>query len=215
MAFKITPVNDYDAAYPRRRPRIPTAPAAPRFSLWRWLVTLVMGLFISLYTAACGDGDTDTNSDGDVTEETDVIIDGDLDDDYNPYLGTSDTYDDDDGWDMTEGDYHPIDSDPEPEWDEPMGMDAPMEYEEEETGIDDIDTWDMTDGDYHPTDPDPEMGPEEETDLTDIDTWEQPDKPGPESEEPDSIEDEAEFEFEDELDGLTGLVDPNAVVKGR
>jgi len=202
MTFKITPVNDYDAAYPRRRPRIPTAPAAPRFSLWRWLVTLVMGMFLSLYTAACDDSsdddiqvDGDSSGDGDVSEyiEDDFWLDGvpdytdgDLDDDFDDsvldeYAGLAEV-----AWDYP-------DPDPEPE-------------PEEETAIDDIDTWDMTDGDYHPTDPDPEMGPEEESDITDIDTWEQPDKPGPESDLEPLPEDEPEIDEEEYMiDGGIGL----------
>ena len=191
MAFKITPVETYDAAYPRRRAN--TAATSRRISRWRWLLTVVLGVFLALFSSACGD---DNNDDGKNSGEDSAWDDhqgipdteysdgdeADVDDDeydstINEYAGISDAYDDVTGEEESEAD----------------SPDAEL------PDIDsDIDDWDVLEGDNHPMDPDPPM--ETEVDAVDQwdDAWEQPDKPGPDGDE------DAEPELEEEEYVLEG-----------
>ena len=217
MAFKITPVETYDAAYPRRRAN--TAATSRRPSLLRWLLTVVLGMFLALFSSACGDGTDDGNgvTDGDNSDTMDTLDSDDdamdqRDDTWDQLIGEeapSEYYtdlpmeaemDDDpdiDDWDVVEGDNHPMDPDP------------PMETEVDDGP--DINDWDGSVGIDQPYDPDPPT--ETENDAVDQwdDAWEQPDKPGPDGDE----EALTEEETEDEYEGLTGLVDPAACAKPR
>ena len=184
MTFKITPVETYDAAYPRRRAN--TAATSRRPPFLRWLLTVILGLFLALFSSACGDDGDDDNTDGDTTEEYESTLgfvspdfsDGDLDMDEEPDLPD---------WVVSDGVAPPYDPDP------------PMEDEIDDDP--DIDDWDVLEGDNHPMDPDPPMETEDDTDDTVDqwdDAWEQPDKPRPDG------DDDMEPELEEEeyvLDG--------------
>ena len=196
--FKITPVETYNAAYPRRRAN--TAATFRRISRWRWLLTVVLGVFLALFSSACGDGNND-----------DDIVDGDsdtIDRDSAEYI-------DNDFWTDGIPDYTDADIDDYDDFDNTtIGIEAPMEYDTDpdmDTGEDALDqwddTWDQTIGEEAPF----EFDTDDEPLTEDIDTWEQPDKPGPDGDD-DTLTEE---ETEDEYEGLTGLVNPAACAKPR